>query len=312
MSIVQLLDSDGEVIADDEEDFKSVSTIPPPKSSEEVESTTQVSNTASSTNSMGENEVEKTGGTQQEALSYVCNDCGKKLMDANAVSFHAMKTKHENFSESSEAVLPLTEEEKAKRAEALREKLKEVRAKKEEMERKEQIEKEKRRRLEGKSMLEMAEKHKQLEIKKLAESRMREKREEEEARRRVLEQIRMDREAKRAEKNAQMASEVRPQQSVVQPPSSNVVDKGTCAIQVRLSNGVQVKEVFKSDESLAAVNVWVQLKRDELDPAPEHNFPFTLMSPFPRRVFTTEDYEKSLKILGLTPSANLVVTRRHE
>lgn len=309
MSIVQLLDSDGEVV-DDEDDFRPIPPAPPRKNPEGIESDTQASHTTTTMNSMGENGVQKTGDTQQEALSYVCNDCGKKLIDANAVSFHAAKTKHENFSESSEAVLPLSEEEKAKRAEALREKLKEVRAKKEEQERKEQIEKEKQRRLEGKSMLEMAEKHKQMELKKLAESRMREKREEEEARRRVLEQIKMDREAKKAERNAQVAAEIRPQPSVAQPPVPSVVDKGTCVIQVRLPNGVKVKETFKSDESLAAVNVWVQLKRDELDP--EHNFPFTLMSPFPRRDFTTEDYEKSLKILGLVPSASLVVRRLQE
>lgn len=55
--------------------------------------------------------------------------------------FHAARTKHEKFSESTEVVKPLSEEEKKKQLEKLQKKLKEARAKKEEQERKEELEK---------------------------------------------------------------------------------------------------------------------------------------------------------------------------
>lgn len=54
--------------------------------------------------------------------------------------FHAARTKHEAFSESTETVKPLTEEEKKARTEALQMKLREARVKKEEEERKESLE----------------------------------------------------------------------------------------------------------------------------------------------------------------------------
>lgn len=55
--------------------------------------------------------------------------------------FHAAKTKHEGYSESTDSVKPLSEEEKNKLLAKLHEKLKEARIKKEEFERKEALEK---------------------------------------------------------------------------------------------------------------------------------------------------------------------------
>ena len=39
--------------------------------------------------------------------------CGKLLKDADAATAHAMRTKHSSFSECTEEIKPLTEEEKA-------------------------------------------------------------------------------------------------------------------------------------------------------------------------------------------------------
>ncbi|CAG8848855.1 8786_t:CDS:2, partial [Racocetra persica] len=49
---------------------------------------------------------------EQTAQSLQCNDCQKLLRDANAAQIHATKTGHVNFSESTTAIKPLTEEEK--------------------------------------------------------------------------------------------------------------------------------------------------------------------------------------------------------
>ena len=60
--------------------------------------------------------------------SLVCNECGKKFRSQAQAEFHASKTEHVDFQESTEEIAPLTEEEKKKRLEELRSKLAEKRA----------------------------------------------------------------------------------------------------------------------------------------------------------------------------------------
>jgi UBX domain-containing protein 1/4 len=64
----------------------------------------------------------------EEAHSFVCQDCGKKLRSHAQVQFHAEKSGHENFAESTEEIAPLTEEEKKAKLEELRAKLQEKRS----------------------------------------------------------------------------------------------------------------------------------------------------------------------------------------
>ncbi|VDN05198.1 unnamed protein product [Thelazia callipaeda] len=229
-------------------------------------------------------------------LAYVL--CGKNLADDQAVMFHAMRTNHEEFSESAEVLKPLTQEEKKEKLASLQHKLKEIKVRKEEEEKKEALEKEKRRRLEGKSMAKVEQERKDLEIKKLLEQKKREKQEEAEARKRVLEQIRLDREARKA------AQEQRQQPQSASP--NEVRDDSFCHIQVRLFDGSVIKEKFKSDEPLSHVRLWVEMNDKNLT---MKGTPFTLMTPFPRKIFTEEDMEAPIKAHGLVPTANMVVTR---
>ena len=62
------------------------------------------------------------------ANSMVCKDCGKKFRGQAQVAFHASKSGHENFEESTEEIAPLTEEEKKAKLAELKEKLAEKRA----------------------------------------------------------------------------------------------------------------------------------------------------------------------------------------
>ncbi|MFH4974882.1 hypothetical protein AB6A40_001591 [Gnathostoma spinigerum] len=253
----------------------------------------------------GTSSVTSTAHDQTFAQSYKCDDCGKLLIDDNAVMFHAARTKHENFSESTDIVKPLSEEEKAKRLESLHQKLKEAREKKEKEEAREAIEKEKRRRMEGQSLAKMQEEIREKEMKKIAEERRRQKKEDELARKRVLEQIRMDREARKA------AEIPPPAQANVssQPPSSpsvSIKSSENCMLHIRLPDGTVMKETFKSNEPLSAVRLWIEMHGNE---SVANIGRFTLMSPFPRQIFSLEDMEKPLFVLGLVPSANLVVTK---
>lgn len=66
---------------------------------------------------------EKSAEDAAQAQSLVCNDCGKKMRGVAEAEFHATKSGHENFSESTDEVKPLTEEEKKQKLQDLREKL---------------------------------------------------------------------------------------------------------------------------------------------------------------------------------------------
>ena len=64
----------------------------------------------------------------EEAKSLVCGDCGRKFRSHAQAEFHATKTGHVDFSESTEEIAPLTEEEKKAKLEELRKKLAEKRS----------------------------------------------------------------------------------------------------------------------------------------------------------------------------------------
>ena len=64
----------------------------------------------------------------EEAKSLVCGECGRKLRSHAQAEFHATKTGHVDFSESTEDIAPLTEEEKKARLEELRRRLAEKRS----------------------------------------------------------------------------------------------------------------------------------------------------------------------------------------
>ena len=64
----------------------------------------------------------------EEAKSLVCGECGRKLRSHAQAEFHATKTGHVDFSESTEEIAPLTEDEKKAKLEELRRKLAEKRS----------------------------------------------------------------------------------------------------------------------------------------------------------------------------------------
>lgn len=70
--------------------------------------------------------------------------------------------------------------------------------------------------------------------------------------------------------------------------------------KVRLLDGTTITTVFKALEPLAAVRVYVQMNTPE-------DQDFTLLSPYPRRVYTELDMEKPLKELGEHCTENLDV-----
>lgn len=238
------------------------------------------------------------------AKSFKCDECGKLFKSSPEVEFHAVKSGHKSFSESVEEVKPLTEEEKQEQARKLEEKIRQRRLEREEKEKKEAIEREKERRKFGQEIATTRQKIEEQEMLKLAEEKKREKMEAMLAKKKVLEDIERDKLERREKFN--MGGP--PPPTVVKPaapvaPSEPKKEYDQCKLQIRLTNGETLTQSFGAHEELAAVRLFVELNRTDGD------FPFTLMTSFPRKVFTEEDYNKPLSALGLVPSAVVILTK---
>lgn len=80
------------------------------------------------------------------------SSCNKLFADTTALEYHAMKSGHSNFAESTEEKKPLTEDEKKEQMKKLEERLKEKRKEREAKEKEEELEREKIRIRSGKEM----------------------------------------------------------------------------------------------------------------------------------------------------------------
>merc|ERR1712013_618219 len=61
----------------------------------------------------------------QQVMSLKCEDCSKLIRSEMDAQSHAARTGHQNFSESTEEIKPLTAEEKEEQKQRLQQKLKE-------------------------------------------------------------------------------------------------------------------------------------------------------------------------------------------
>ncbi|KAG7213323.1 hypothetical protein KM043_002621 [Ampulex compressa] len=224
--------------------------------------------------------------TTEIAKSMKCNVC-KKLFNSNLeVEFHATKSGHDSFSESMEEKKPLSEEEKKEQLRLLTEKLKQKSKEREEQEKRDALEREKNRIRSGKEMAEARRKLEELEMKKLLEERKREKEEERLARQRVKAQIEADKAARRAKAEANSDNPPKPVSAPLPGSSCSVTthhrkDYSETKLQIRLTNGKTLTQSFGSKEQLSAV-------------------------------FTEDDYDTPLDVLGLVPSAVVIVQKNSE
>lgn len=280
-----------------------VSTPPPPAAKPGPESEAKNDPGEASKEATSEDRPVSPGAA---AKSYKCDDCGKLFKSAPEVEFHAVKSGHQSFSESTEEVKPLTEEEKIEKAKKLEEKIRQRRLEREEKEKKEAIEREKERRKFGQEIATTRQKIEEQEMMKLAEEKRREKMEAMLAKKRVLEEIERDKQERRERFN--MGPPPGTPKVVASPPAAPVAPQpqkeyDQCRLQIRLTNGETLTQTFGAHEELAAVRLYVELNRTDGDQ------PFTLMTSFPRKVFAEEDFVKPLSALGLVPSAVVILTK---
>ncbi|XP_071454498.1 UBX domain-containing protein 1 [Hetaerina americana] len=248
--------------------------------------------------------------SEMSAKSLKCDECNKLFATQLEVEYHAAKSGHSSFSESVEEKKPLTEEEKKEQLRKIEEKLKQKRKEREEQEKKDALEKEKMRIRSGKEIVAAKKRIEEEEMKKIVELRKREKLEEKIARQRVKDQIEQDKIARRKKFSTEGGSTSEPAPPLPPPaaaasscPAPAERNYKETKLQIRLTNGQALTQTFGAKEQLSAVRLYVEMNRTDL------NGPFSLMTPFPKKVFTDEDYEKPLDILGLVPSAVVIVTK---
>ncbi|CAG9579037.1 unnamed protein product [Danaus chrysippus] len=243
---------------------------------------------------------------EEEAKSFKCDECGKLFKNQDEMEFHAAKTNHSSFSESTEEKKPLTEEEKKAQLALLEERMKQKRKEREEREKAEALERERLRIKSGKDLQEARQRMQEQEMQKLVEQRRREKLEDQRARERVRAQIEADRQARKQALSGQPAPEPAPA-PIPAPVASNPTPKtyDSARIQLKLPDGQSISHTFSAKEQLAAVKLYLQMNKPEF----ADNDNFKLMTTFPKKIFTFEDYEKPLECLGLVPSAVIIVSK---
>lgn len=274
-------------------------------SHEEVPSTAPTAITENKESAAAEAAAAET--EDQQANSLKCEDCGKMLKGMEEAEVHATRTGHSNFTESTNCVQPLTEEEKQAQLLKVNELLKIKRKEREEREKKEQLERERSRRNVGKEISIAKQRHDEIEMKKILDQRKRDKEEEKRVLQKVREQIAKDKEDREVKfgmtsdpVEATPAPVLAPQPTFTAPTAEYTETK----LQVRLLDGSKLVEAFKVEETLAAVRLFVQQKAPLLA-----SIRFSFSSPFPRKEFSDEDMQTSLKELGLVPSAVLIIKK---
>ncbi|KAI4202196.1 MAG: hypothetical protein LQ350_002711 [Teloschistes chrysophthalmus] len=260
------------------------------------------------------------------AQSLLCNDCGKKFRSQAQAEFHASKTQHVDFAESTEEVAPLTEEEKKAKLEDLRRKLAEKRPG---MSQQDQVDKKRNearlihsskrgrlltlgqeiRRKSTKQSQDIKEELKKKEQLKEAAAKRKEKQDELEAKARIKAKIAADKEERRlraekdrAEREGRGAAAAA-QASAAPTTSGPAESKPASAysdsrLRLQTSAG-NLQKTFPVTVTLFEVAAAIMQ-----DTGIEVQ---SFTQNFPKKVFDAVDFGASLKELGLVPSASLIV-----
>ncbi|KAI5858191.1 ubiquitin-related domain-containing protein [Durotheca rogersii] len=241
------------------------------------------------------------------ALSLVCNECDKRFRTQGEAEFHANKSGHTDFSESTEEIARLTEEQKSKRLQELRERVKAKKASQTAAEKEEQKRNEQIRQKATRESHELKEELQRKEQIKEAAKKRQEKLDDLEAKKRIKAKIEADREDRR--RKAEEAKAAREGRSIPTPaPAAPATLPATARpatthnearLRLQTSNG-NVMKTLPADTTLFEV---AQLLESENGLAVTK-----FVQNFPRKIFEGSlDLGKTLKEAGLVPSAALIV-----
>lgn len=245
----------------------------------------------------------------EQPRSLVCNECGKKFRGQSQAEFHASKSGHVDFAESTEEIAPLTEEQKKQRLTELREKLA---AKRAELSEQDKIDKKKNEEIRRKSTKESQDAKEDLERKqqlKEAAKKKKEKQDEIDAKKRIKAKIEADKEERRLKAEKQRAERAGlappPQPAAAPAPTSSgpATSKPASAYtETRLrfqSPKGNIMKTLPVDTTLFEVAAAL-MEQDGIEVQ-------SFVQNFPKKVFGNEFFGETLKELGLVPSSSLVI-----
>ncbi|SNX86543.1 related to chicken h-caldesmon, Uso1p and YKL201c [Melanopsichium pennsylvanicum] len=248
-----------------------------------------------------------------EAKSIKCSDCGKVFKSPAFASFHAEKSGHTSFEESTEEIKPLTEEEKKAKLEELRIKLAAKRAAQSKIDAEEHKANEKIRRKAGQDLTEIKEEMKRKEQIKEAERLRKEKADDAAFKARIKAQIENDKRERAEKAAAEKAARERGAAPVVatpagpsvaalaarQGPPASMSSANEARLRVRAPGGMWMG-TLPADAKLSELADKIRAVGKD-GGAAQLKFSTT----FPRKIFDASDASKTLRELGLVPSAAL-------
>jgi len=233
----------------------------------------------------------------------LCETCEKK--GVHIETEHNFQIIEKPIDITQQQASPLTEEEKKQVLERLQEKIRHRREQKRKEEERAEIERERKRRLEGKEAQAAMEKWKEQQAIKEAERIRREKEEEKRAKeliRKKIEQDKLERQAQQRREISQSQSQQQSQsQSQPKPPPTTQYNE--CILQIRLTNGSILKGTFKPTDTINTVLNYIEKNRTD------DQGPFQMMTTFPKKVFTAELLNTTLLEAGLVPRGTLVISK---
>lgn len=243
------------------------------------------------------------------AKSLVCNECGKRFRSHAQAEFHASKTDHTDFSESTEEIPQLTKEEQKQKLEELRKAAAERQAKQAIMDKEEAKKNEKIRLKSTKEVQEIKEELAKKEQIKEAAAKRQEKLNDIAAKRRIQEKIAADKEERRLK-----AERIKAEREGRAPPSDPSLAAAVAAaptnkppsaahtearLRLQTASGNLMK-TFPVETTLFEV---AQAIEGDIGGSVE-----SFTSTYPKKVFQGSlDFAKTLKEAGLVPSAVLIV-----
>ncbi|PSK34325.1 hypothetical protein B9Z65_8651 [Elsinoe australis] len=242
----------------------------------------------------------------ESARSLVCKDCGKKFRSQAQAEFHASKSEHMNFEESTEEIAPLTEEEKKAKLEMLRQKLAEKRAGQSEQDKLDKKRNDEISKKKAKDLQDIKEDLAKKEQIKEAQKKRQEKQADIEAKKRIKAKIEEDKEARRLKAEQEKAARAgQPVPQAAEPvaaskPSAPKPAASYTEARLRLQTpSGTIQKSFPVETTLFEVAQAI---------AQENGFQVSsFTSNFPKKIYDSQDMGQTLKEAGLVPSAALIV-----
>jgi len=252
------------------------------------------------------NEVNIPAG--ESAKSLLCKECGKKFRSQAQAEFHASKTEHVDFEESTDEIAPLTEEEKKARLDELRQKLALKRAEESEKDKinnKRNDEIKRKHTIEAQDIKEDLQKKEQI---KDAEKKRQEKVADAEAKRRVKAKIEEDREARRLKAEQEKAAR---SGSMISPVAAAPVETTSIPSKPKsASDYTEARLRLTTPTGMLTKTLPVETTLFELASIVENESGQAVSfftTNFPKKTFKQEDFGQTLKEAGMVPSAALIV-----